>query len=437
MGSSRRHISPENKRKIKLSQTENRKGNEGLADRILFSCVMTFVAATAALMKWEDAWYLVMLQSLSAAAIVGGIADWYGVVSIYGRPLGISYHTEIIVQKRQALLTAIRSFVCDDILSKGNITVKLQGYPLTACLLDFFDQDRKKDGPFLWLSNFVSAIIFEIIQNVAPQEFSQRLNVMLKMVACRISLSQGIIRIARWTLDNGYDNRVIDILTPGLRRLVKNKGFQAVISEFTQTFHRKYAIDNWLRGLVNFRERVEGTAFDLIDNFLQEFEDRPHHPLRKNILHWLRNALTDLEQSKTKQSVIDNWARQLLDNTEVVNVIQGWIIKLKSTTFSKENCNNTAQALLGKIIDRLLKDTKAQSAFNEWIIGQLIAVVDNNHKHIGDIVDASLNDMSDRELVHFVREGTENDLQFIRMNGMGFGVLIGLAVTSIRIFLVS
>ncbi len=407
--------------------------NKGLADRLLFWFTIIFVVATAALMKWDGYWPLVFVQSLSAAAIIGGVADWYGVVSIYGRPLGIPYNTEIIVRKRRELLSAIRSFVSDDILSTENITNKLRQYPLVQRLLGLLNHNRNQDGPFVWLNNFISAIVFNVVKNADKGELAERIHMMLKGVVTRTSPSEEIIRVARWTIANNYDEKIFDALMPGMIGIVENDGFQSIMSEFTERFHSKYTGNSVLRKKWgDFRNELDKGVSSVVVSFLDELSQNQKHPIRKDIKNWLEASLINLERDKAMQASIDSWIAMLLENPEVTVAIEEALQTLKNTTFSEANCNATISLLLGKLVDRLQENKEALNTVNVWIIGKLVDVIESNHARIGELVDASLNEMDDLELVTFVRERTENDLQLIRVNGMFFGVFIGAIVTSVR-----
>jgi uncharacterized membrane-anchored protein YjiN (DUF445 family) len=43
--------------------------------------------------------------------------------------------------------------------------------------------------------------------------------------------------------------------------------------------------------------------------------------------------------------------------------------------------------------------------------------------------------MNNKELISFIRESTEKELQMIRLNGMLFGILCGIVIVSIRVIL--
>ncbi|PKM88135.1 MAG: hypothetical protein CVU87_08110 [Firmicutes bacterium HGW-Firmicutes-12] len=108
-----------------MMKNKQSKKNTRLADNILFSCVGGFIIMTAVVIFLGYSQWISFLQLLFASAMIGGIADWYGVTSIYGRPLGINWRTEIIIKQRAELTSGIKEFICEEILSKENICEKL------------------------------------------------------------------------------------------------------------------------------------------------------------------------------------------------------------------------------------------------------------------------------------------------------------------------
>ena len=55
------------------------------------------------------------------AATVGGLADWFAVKAIFGRPLGISHRTDILRRNRARIMESLVQFSADVLLSKQNI----------------------------------------------------------------------------------------------------------------------------------------------------------------------------------------------------------------------------------------------------------------------------------------------------------------------------
>jgi uncharacterized membrane-anchored protein YjiN (DUF445 family) len=80
----------------------------------------------------------------------------------------------------------------------------------------------------------------------------------------------------------------------------------------------------------------------------------------------------------------------------------------------------------------LEKDRDLREQINTWLISKLSDVTEKYHTKIGVFLEKNLYEMSESELVSFVRENTEKDLQMIRINGMVFGVVVFLSIYGIR-----
>ena len=52
-----------------------------------------------------------LLSSVFGAAMIGGLADWFGVSALFRKPLGIPFKTEIIPRNREKIFNALSDMV--------------------------------------------------------------------------------------------------------------------------------------------------------------------------------------------------------------------------------------------------------------------------------------------------------------------------------------
>lgn len=68
-----------------------------------------------------------VLQAGSEAALVGGVADWFAVVALFRRPLGLPIpHTAVVTQNKDRIGEGLANFVAANILSPENARAALQ-----------------------------------------------------------------------------------------------------------------------------------------------------------------------------------------------------------------------------------------------------------------------------------------------------------------------
>ncbi len=58
---------------------------------------------------------------LGFAATVGGFADWFGVASLFGKPLGIGKRTDIIAKDRDKIIRLARDIIAQELLTRQQI----------------------------------------------------------------------------------------------------------------------------------------------------------------------------------------------------------------------------------------------------------------------------------------------------------------------------
>ena len=82
------------------------------------------VSATAiASYPFSDTYLLANFIHHSAlAATIGGLADWWGVTSLFHKPLGINGPgTDVLRKNYDRIINALAEFICNDLLSANNI----------------------------------------------------------------------------------------------------------------------------------------------------------------------------------------------------------------------------------------------------------------------------------------------------------------------------
>ena len=89
-----------------------------MADAIL---VVSALGALASAPFQESSVAAAALFHVSFAASVGGFADWFGVTSLFRKPLGVSFRTNLISKSRGKIVTMARDMVTEEILSERRL----------------------------------------------------------------------------------------------------------------------------------------------------------------------------------------------------------------------------------------------------------------------------------------------------------------------------
>ena len=96
------------------------------------------------------------IAAFAEAATIGGLADWYAVVALFKRPLGLPIpHTAIIQSNQQRIAEKLGEFIEKNFLEAGPVDAKLREIDFGAFIADWL-RDRKRSED---LARFVAAAV--------------------------------------------------------------------------------------------------------------------------------------------------------------------------------------------------------------------------------------------------------------------------------------
>src|SRR5437868_6724537 len=86
------------------------------------------------------------LAAFAEAAAIGGLADWYAVVALFRRPLGLPIpHTAIIPANQQRIAEKLGEFVERNFLDAAPVEAKLRSIDFASFVADWL-ADEKRSG---------------------------------------------------------------------------------------------------------------------------------------------------------------------------------------------------------------------------------------------------------------------------------------------------
>src|SRR5579863_5909686 len=104
--------------------------------------------------------WLRWLQAFAEAAAIGAIADWYAVVALFRRPLGLPIpHTAIIPTHKDSIGESLGEFVAQYLLTPDNIVDKLRQFDTAAQLSGWLAAPANAAGVAASLTSFVPGLL--------------------------------------------------------------------------------------------------------------------------------------------------------------------------------------------------------------------------------------------------------------------------------------
>ena len=141
-----------------------------VATLALVGCLLVLFAARAYQGRFP---MLAYVAAFAEAAAIGGLADWYAVVALFRRPLGLPIpHTAIIPSNKDRIADNLGRFIEVNFLAPGPVREKLREVDFAQLVSDWLVDEKRSEG----LSRFVGRL--------APQR--RGLPMRLHTLPCRL-----------------------------------------------------------------------------------------------------------------------------------------------------------------------------------------------------------------------------------------------------------
>ena len=412
---------------------------KSMADRALFFAVLIFIIVTGLLMSKNLSSLAIVfkiIQLISAAAIIGGVADWYGVVSIYGKPLGINWKTEIVISKKKELVTGISDFICDDILSKSNIVSKFENMNFADRIANIFSiRDTNNEDIFNYFSDFIVEVLWVSSDKIDRSEILKNIDVLLSILTKSTSPTLETTKFVKFLIDDDHHIELIDAMIPEIRKMIQRDNFKGFINSIVSNAADAYCEDNSLR--TTFSSRIEESfnfeVMKIISKTLDDIENNDEHVVKVESKRIINNYIEQLE-NETNSKKYDDKIYNSIKEMNLSEHIYNEVNKIKYS-FGKEKFKKSVSEIIEKLVSASTENPENQDKINNYIIEIVSKLLEKHHQQLKNTIENNLFSMKDEELVMFLRESTENELQNIRLNGMLFGVLFGIIIVGVRLAL--
>ena len=401
-----------------LSKIKALKKMKRNASMLLLAAVLLFIIAIY--------FKIPMLQAFSEAAMVGGIADWFAVVALFRHPLGIPiWHTAIIPVKKNEIGENLGSFVSEEFLNREKLEIKLDEFNFATKASDWLSQkenaDKIADGIALNLiPGILKTIKDEDIKRFIQVQFKEK----LEAINFGDWVALALEPLQKGNIKDEFLTNILEVMSTELsnnKELIRKKVKQS--TPFLSF------------GLAD-KSISEG-----IFNGLQEFLDEAKYPqseIRFKIDEYVHDFLDKVKNSEEMRIKINNIIMGFAGKKEVQDYISGiWDeIKLSITNDLEKGdqsaIKNNISSLVQGFGNGLKEDKVMVNKINNFIKIDLLSVLLNNKKVIGDLISSTVKSWDGKEVSEKLELEIGKDLQYIRINGTLVGGIIGLIIYGVE-----
>lgn len=402
-----------------------------VAAAALALCVVVFAVSKS----FEGSYpWLAFLAAFAEAATIGGLADWYAVVALFKRPLGLPIpHTAIIPENQTRIADNLGRFIEVNFLAPGPVREKLNEVDFASLVADWLSDAERAAGLSRFVVRLVPQTLGAIEQSGLRGFVTQR---MLEQME-KVQVAPLAAELLEAFTEDRRHQKLFDEFTRVIGRFLNDE--QALAAMREKIREELPSLFNLFRADAYLLKKIVASAGSL----LEEVRADPDHPMREEFDRFVAKFIERLRQSKEYARRAERLKRGFLARPEIRDLAHDMWDSLRRFIEQDAVAENSMirQHLTGMFIEvgrHLAGDPQIRADMNQGFVVALASFVESQKSGVSKFIADQVKRWDLAQLTRLIEMNIGRDLQYIRFNGMIIGGLAGLALyTMERLFLVN
>ena len=388
-----------------------------IATVLLIFVFIVLVASSLALVHYPA---LGWLRAFAEAATVGAVADWFAVVALFRHPLGLPMaHTAIIPRNKDRIGRSLGQFVERNFLTPENIVKKLAQARIAERLAAWLSQPANSE----LAAQRACAAIPALLEALEDEDMWRLLDHALTPQLERLDAARLAGRVMALLSAEGRHQKLLDAALKMIERWVSANREMLIakfgeVSRYTPQFIDQYIVDRLIAG-----------AADV----LQQVANDPAHELRVKFDVATLRFIDDLQHSERYRAQAEAIKHELLVHfKEKQSYRTLWRIGREKIVEDLGRDRSIIRAQLADVLlalgGALAKDLTLQRKLDVWIARAVEVLAVRNRHEISLLIEEIVRGWDARDMADKAELEIGRDLQYIRINGMVVGGLVGVVL---------
>jgi len=399
-----------------------------LATSVLAATFAVFIAAKT-LLPVHPAFGFI--AAFAEAATIGGLADWYAVVALFKRPLGLPIpHTAIIQGNQHRIADKLGEFIEVHFLEAAPVEAKLRQVDFASFIADWLgDEKRSAD-----LARFVLRLLPEALTASETSGLNSFIGRRILSQIQSIDLAPLAAGTLRTFVSEGRHRGFLDELLLAVHETLNRpetmEAIRQKIRNELPTLLKLYRADSYLMKKI----AASATAF------FDEVRTDPDHPFRGEFDRLVLSFIDRLEDQPQFAERLDALKRDLLARPELGELTQHLWSNVKdfvdrNAAGESEVLQHHLTRLLVKAGNQLAADSEMRAEINNGLVVVLRSLVADQKSGVSTFISDQVKGWDMAQLISLIEINIGKDLQYIRFNGSLIGGLAGLALYTLEYLL--
>lgn len=401
-----------------------------IAAAALALCVLVFALAKS----FEHTYpWLGFVAAFAEAATIGGLADWYAVVALFRRPLGLPIpHTAIIPENQNRIADNLGRFIEVNFLAPEPVREKLAEVDFSALVADWLADAERAAG----LSRFVVRLVPQTLAAVEQSGLRGFVTSRMLEQIEKVPLAPLAAELLSALTDDRRHQKLFDEFTKVIGRFLNDE--QALATMREKIREELPSLFNLFRADAYLLKKIVASAGSLLD----EVRADPDHPMRAEFDRFAQAFIERLRTSKQYAKRAEKLKRDFLARPEVRGLAGDMWASLsqfiEQDAKAPESIIRTHLANMFVEVGRhLASDAQIRADMNQGFVVALASFVESQKSGVSKFIADQVKRWDLTQLTRLIEMNIGRDLQYIRFNGMIIGGLAGVVLyVAERLFLV-
>ena len=393
---------------------------------LVISDVMTYRSGWSG---WE--W----IRAFSEAAAVGALADWFAVVALFRRPLGLPIpHTAIIPQNRDRIADNLAEFVRDNFLDPEILIPKLAAMdPASRIASHLSDPDQVRK-----MSDGATKLFLDTLEWLEDGKLQGEIGAALAEAIRRSNFHEIVAETLGTLARSGLHQELLDRMLAQIGGLLSEPELKSAISGMlTRHIRKEYPkVHYMLDKVTQVEEMTDDVAERIANSLAGELETilgDAHHPMRQScdrkFMEFIGRLNADPRLAARMEKIRDAAIESDAFRSAVASLASGTLAWLRKDLGSENSVTNRRiRDLLSSFANRLATDQSLARTINDHIQSTAARILHDFRTGIAAHISGTIRSWDELRFTREIELAIGRDLQFIRFNGTLVGGIMGLLI---------
>ena len=357
------------------------------------------------------------------AATIGGVADWFAIAALFGKPLPDPpfKHMDILRNNKSRIADNLSRFLENKFLSRDLIGARLRDINFVAEIVGQLSDTEKSRKIARLIARLLPKFLDAMPKKLLLEFAGNRLTAQLT----KMDIAPFAVGILEDSTKGGRFQMMLDY---GVRELHKYLHDKETLEDLRNKIQNEMPV---VLRLFPIDKAIRHRLIRAMKTLLSEIKDDPDHPFRQQFEQYILNVLDRMRNSEDFARRVDKAFANIQAHPEFDGMAERvWdnLIEFSVKDVASENSVLVA-GLADFFLDvsqNLKTDENLSADINACLVTVLGELVETHKRAFSDFVAGEMKRWDDDQFVSEIEANVGSDLQYIRMNGMFVGGIVGM-----------